>query len=314
MRKIYVICIALLLLFSSSVAEGITIELPSTKEQQENPYLVVPEGFSQDKNSGDKKDVYRLLILGIDSYDQRMLGRSDTMVIAQLDFSSGELKLVSFMRDLYMQIPTKGKNRLNAAYAFGGAELLKQTLDKHFNVNVDGYIAVNFEGMIKLIDGIGGIELEVLEDEKKPLNGILEYYNYLNDIDEAQGRLEEAGFVKLSGLQAMSFARIRKIDSDYERLSRQQRVLMAAFNKVRQLSPDKLLALIVENIDYVKTDISLNQAVNLANKLLSLESVTTRYLRIPVTKSFKNEMVNGAYYVVPNISKNRKHLSEFLGE
>jgi LCP family protein required for cell wall assembly len=315
LKKISAIFIALLLICAFSCAEeNYGFAFPGDKDK--NPYLVVPEdliGQEELINTSPAKDSYRLLILGIDSYDERMSGRSDTMIIADMDFSSRELKLVSFMRDLYVSIPGKGSNRLNAAYAFGGAELLRKTLDKHFDLNVDGFIAVNFAGMIRIIDGIGGISIEVLEDEKKPLNGILEYYNYLNGENEHEGRLEEAGFVHLSGIQAMSFARIRKIDSDYERMSRQQRVLMAAFNKTRTLPLEQIISLISENIDYVKTDIPLSDAVSLANKMLSMETVTTRYLRIPVAKSFKNEMINGAYCVVPNIKKNRQKLKEFLG-
>ncbi len=312
MKKISAICIVLLLTLTYVCVQ---VQGEAEPPYEPGPYLVMPENLSvNEKINGEIKDAYRLLILGIDSYDERMLGRSDTMIIADMDFLSGELKLVSFMRDLYVSIPGKGSNRLNAAYAFGGAELLRKTLDKHFSLSVDGFIAVNFEGMIRLIDSVGGIDIEVLEDEKKPLNGILEYYNYLNGVDEGQGRLEEAGFVHLTGIQAMSFARIRKIDSDYARMSRQQRVLMAAFNKARQLPIDKIISVISENIDYVKTDISLNDAVSMAGKLLSLETVTTRYLRIPIAKSFKNEQINGAYCVVPNIKKNKRRLEEFLGE
>lgn len=283
-------------------------------DAEENEYLVLPEDYEQKKENRPREKGFTLLILGVDTDEPGVKGRSDTMMLARLTPGKGEMKLVSFMRDLYVPIPGRGRNRLNAAYAFGGPELTKKTLEKCFGVHADGYLAVNFSGMVRLIDAIGGIPVEVEEEELKPLNGILEYYNYLNGRPEEEGRLTEAGNRVLTGLQAMSYARIRKIDNDFERNGRQQRVMMAIFNKVRRLDFNRLADIMSDNIDIVATDVSMNDAMLLMAEVVGLDSVTTRYLRVPVKGSRHGEMVNKAYVVVADLNKNRAALAAFLGE
>ncbi len=282
----------------------------SQEENRESEYLVLPDDYLEPATGLD--GIYRLLIVGVDTDDPRIRGRSDTMMVAVLDTRYKQLKLISFMRDIYVQIPGRGHNRLNAAYVYGGPELLKQTLEKNFHIQVDGYLAVNFSMMIALVDAIGGIEIEVEEQELKPLNGILEYYNYQNERPESEGRLEQFGFQRLNGLQAMSYARIRKIDSDYERVGRQQRVMMAIFNRIKSLNPDQLVDIMMQNIDDVATDVTIASAVSMMHDVLSLETIDTRYLRIPVPRSSRNTVLNKAYFIIPNLEKNQKAIRKFL--
>ena len=157
------------------------------------------------------------------------------MILAVLNTRLKTLKLISFMRDLYVTIPGRGHNRLNAAYVYGGQELLRRTLEESFGVVADAYLAVNYSLMTELVDAIGGVELTVEEYELKPLNGILRYYNYQREFPEDEGVLAASGTRILTGLQAMSYARIRKVDSDFERVGRQQRVLEAIYQRLRQL-------------------------------------------------------------------------------
>lgn len=280
------------------------------EENKESDYLVLPEDY-QEPVTGHTGE-FKLLLIGVDTDDPKIKGRSDTMMLAVLNKKNNELKLISFMRDLYVQIPGKAHNRLNAAYSFGGPELLKKTLDKCFHVKPDGYLAVNFAMMIKLVDSIGGVEIEVEPDELKPLNGILEYYNYLKKRPEHEGRLEKAGRQVLTGLQTMSYARIRKIDSDFERVARQQRVMMAIFHKIKRMSVDDILRVMEENIDSVATDITMQQAMQLAGDLTAMDSITTRYLRIPVVNGARSTMLNNAYFLIPNLAKNQKAIERFL--
>ena len=283
----------------------------SQEENGEGEYLVLPEGYTEPATGLD--GLFRLLMVGVDTDDPRIRGRSDTMMLAVLDKRNHQLKLISFMRDMYVQIPGHGHNRLNAAYVYGGPEALVSTLNKNFQVQVDGYLAVNFSMMIALVDAIGGIDIQVEEEELKPLNGILEYYNYQNEKPEEEGRLLSAGLQRLTGLQAMSYARIRKIDSDYERIGRQQRVMMAIFNKLKSSNTDQLLDIMMNQIDSVATDITLQTALSLMNDVVGMGTIDTRYLRIPVAKSSRNTVLNKAYFVIPNLEKNQKAIQEFLG-
>lgn len=284
----------------------------SQEENEDSAYLVLPDDYLEPVTGLD--GMYRLLIVGVDTDDPRIRGRSDTMMLAVLDARNKQLKLISFMRDMYVQIPGHGHNRMNAAYVYGGAEALKNTLEKNFHVQADGYIAVNFAMMITLIDAIGGVDIEVEEQELKPLNGILEYYNYQNGKPEAEGRLEQAGMQHLSGLQAMSYSRIRKIDGDYERVGRQQRVMMAIFNRMKNMQSEELMDIMMQQIDFVATDVTIATAVSMMQDVVAMDTIDTRYLRIPVSRSSRNTVLNKAYFIIPNLEKNQKAISEFLNK
>lgn len=283
-----------------------------TKETgEEEAYFVIPEDYVPPV---PRADSFSLLLIGVDTDDLGVVGRSDTMIVATLNPAEGSLKLVSFMRDMYVSIPMRGHNRLNAAHMYGGPELLVQTLERNFGIHIDGYMAVNFSIMIDLIDAIGGIDMEVSEEELKPLNGILEYYNFLNDRPEEEGRLEAHGLCHLTGLQAMSYARIRKIDSDYERTGRQQRVMVAIFHAMRKLPLVDLVEVMGKYLEVVKTDIKLDTALRLAKAMVSLSNVTTKYLRIPVKGTSYSTIKNKAYVLLPNLKKNREAIQQFLYE
>ena len=137
----------------------------------------------------DTKDeaVFDLLLIGTDATTEEETGRSDAMVLLRLDAGAGEIRVVSFLRDLYVRIPGHGRNRLNAAYAFGDAELLLATLEENFGVTADAYAEVNFARLTKVIDRIGGVEAEVSEAERRQLNGILRHYNRAIGVQEADG-------------------------------------------------------------------------------------------------------------------------------
>ena len=168
-------------------------------ENEDAEFVILPDDY--EAPAVGKTGIFNLLLVGVDTDDAALRGRSDTMLLASFNARTGEMRLISFMRDTYVKIPGKGHNKLNAAYAYGGAELLMETLETNFGVTVDGYLAVNYALMVELVDAIGGVEMTVSEDELPKLNGILEYYNYQRGADEKEGRLETAGTHVLTGLQ-----------------------------------------------------------------------------------------------------------------
>ncbi len=282
----------------------------SLQEEGGGEYVVLPEDYRIPAAGLD--GIYRLLVLGIDTDDQSMRGRSDTMILAVLDFRKGSLNLISFMRDLYVSIPGRGHNRLNAAYAFGGEALLRKILQESFGVTADGYVAVNYSAMAGLIDAIGGVELKVEPFELAALNGILSYYNYQRGIPEEQGRLGRSGALLLTGLQAMSYARIRKPDSDFERVTRQQHVMEAIYKRMMRLDAGQLTNIIIRYARRVSTDVSFTQALVILNDLLKLDGLTLSALRIPVQGSFSAKLLQGTSYLVPNLKRNKAAIADFL--
>lgn len=319
MRRLLVCVLVIMLMVPTGFAEEerltdeqlreLLYEL-SLQEESNSEFLVLPDDFRMPSTGLDGE--YRLLIVGVDTDDAGIKGRSDTMILAVLNTRLKTLKLISFMRDLYVTIPGRGHNRLNAAYVYGGQELLRRTLEENFGVVADAYLAVNYSLMTELVDAIGGVELTVEEYELKPLNGILRYYNYQREIPEDEGVLAASGTRILTGLQAMSYARIRKVDSDFERVGRQQRVLEAIYTRLRQLPVDRLGQIILSFIGRVSTDISMSDALNLLQDLLQAGDLRISALSIPVNKSFSSKMIRKAYFLVPNLKKNKAAIADFL--
>ena len=279
-------------------------------ENGNTEYMVLPEDYEEP--AAGKTGIFNLLLLGIDNPGSDIKGRSDTMLLASFNARTGQLRLVSFMRDTYVAIPKHGHNKLNAAYSYGGADLLKETLEQAFGVRTDGYVAVNYEMMAELVDAIGGIEMDVSADEMKKLNGILEYYNYLRDAPRTEGLLEQPGSQRLNGLQTMSYARIRKLDSDFVRVQRQQRVLLAIYNQICTLDMLTLTRVISTYIGRVNTDVTLARAAALAASVLSYDSMDIQTLRVPANGAFSSRMMNDTYYIVPKLEKCRQDVADFL--
>ena len=253
-----------------------------------------------------------LLLIGTDTYSTKSRGRSDTMMLAQLDPVNKTVKLVSFLRDMYVKIPGKGSTRLNAAYAYGGPELLLKTLKTNFGIEPDAYVSVNFSRMVKLIDAIGGGTVNVSSSEMKQLNSIMKYYNYKMGISENNGLLKKSGTQNLTGKQAMCFSRIRKIDSDFQRTDRQREVIEAAFHKLMDMSWDKIIDLVTDNIDDVVTNLSLGEAFQLIPTALVAKEATFETMQIPIKGGYASKTISGMAVLVPDLTKNVKALNAFL--
>ena len=273
-------------------------------------YAVLPDDY-QEPIEG-KSGIYNLLLLGIDNPGDSITGRSDTMLLASVNARTGTLKLISFMRDTYVSIPGNGHNKLNAAYAYGGAELLIETLEKSFGVQVDGYVAVNYQLMADLVDAIGGIDLTVTKDEMKKLNGILEYYNRQRGADRSEQLLTEYGDLHLTGLQAMSYARIRKLDSDFVRVERQQRVIQAIYKQLETLELTKLISVMTTYIGKVSTDVTLAEAAGLVTNIMGYPEMQVQTLRVPADGAYSSTTLSGTYYIIPKLERCRQDISTFL--
>lgn len=281
--------------------------IPEGQDGELSDYLVLPDDFQ-----APETDTFQLLLIGTDTYSTKSRGRSDTMMLAQLDPVNKTVKLVSFLRDMYVKIPGKGSTRLNAAYAYGGPELLLKTLKTNFGIEPDAYVSVNFGRMVKLIDAIGGVTVNVSSSEMKQLNSIMKYYNYKMGISENNGLLKKSGTQNLTGKQAMCFSRIRKIDSDFQRTDRQREVIEAAFHKLMDMSWDKIIDLVTDNIDDVVTNLSLGEAFQLIPTALVAKEATFETMQIPIKGGYASKTISGMAVLVPDLTKNVKALNAFL--
>lgn len=242
--------------------------------------------------------VVNILIIGNDYRKERGYsagGLTDTMIIATMDMKHGTLKLVSLMRDLVVDIPGHGKNKLNAANSYGGVELLYKTIATNFNIELDGYVEIGFTAFTKIVDKVGGVEVELTESEAN-------YLNSTNYIRSKNSRNVKVGKQTLNGAQALGFCRIRKggvttvtgLRDDYGRTWRQRTVINAVFNKIKKLPMSDWLDIANAVLKNITTDLTNEKITAYMKDAVSLGTTTVHQLQIPVQGYFRSGM-NGEY-------------------
>ena len=238
--------------------------------------------------------VRSFLILGTDGRSADDRGRSDSMILVSLNSKTNEIVMTSFMRDCYVEIPDNGWNKLNAAYAFGGPELLMDTIEYNFDVRIDDYVAVDFVSFISLVDSVGGIDIQVSDAEAEEINVILiSEVNELVGDDRMSDLLDGGGKLHLNGKQALAYSRIRKVgNSDFERTERQRRVLSLIIAKLKTFRPSMFKNLASDVIPDVSTNMSTLRAYLLSLRAPLAARYTTKQIRIPAEGTYYDENVD----------------------
>ncbi len=248
---------------------------------------------SGDNNPSGKNEVtdkiVNILLVGIEEIKNAR--NTDTMIIATMNTEDNTLKLTSLMRDLYVEIPGYDNNRLNAAYAKGGIELLYKTIEVNFDIKLNGYCMVNFEAFEKIVDLVGGVEITLTEKEAK-------YLNTTNYISKPQYRKVVVGKQTLNGNQALGYCRIRKRPTaterdDYGRTQRQRIVLSAIYSKAKSKNIVELVVLmnkILTTMD-IDTDITKKEFNRYLEAAIDLKVKELDTFRIPTDNNVENVIV-----------------------
>lgn len=183
----------------------------------------------------DSTGTYNILLIGVDRRDTSWSGNSDVMMLVTVNKDKKTIYLTSFLRDLYANIPGIGVRKLNASCANGGAELCVETIKKNYGVQIDNYAMVDFNAMIDIVDVLGGIDLEVTEDEVRVANGYIQTMCEANGDSYEAHRLTSSGLIHLDGYQAVAYARNRYSGNTYDfgRTERQRKVMIAIFEKAK---------------------------------------------------------------------------------
>jgi len=264
-------------------------------------------GFSEE---GSKDDWLNILLLGTDVRDESGYGRTDSMILLSVNTKTTQAKLTSFMRDLWLTIPGRdGKAKLNAACVYGGPTLLMKTLKEHFGIEIDGYALVNLSCMADIIDILGGLRLDVTEAERKALNKGLFDLSSRSGMEELRKSGDQ---VLLNGNQAVAFARIRTIDSDYRRTERQREVLTAMAKRLQEENGTTLLTVIPTLLKYVETDMGFTQLMSLAYVGLQMDMDTIEQYRIPAEGTYESGTYDGVWCIKADLKKNAALLDKFI--
>lgn len=242
-------------------------------------------------------DIINILVVGNDYREEKNYsasGLTDTMIIATMDLKHNTIKTTSLMRDLYVDIPGHGHAKLNAANSYGKIELLYKTIAQNFNIQLDGYVEVDFTAFVKAVDAVGGIEAELTESE-------VEYLNSTNYIRKKEYRNVKVGKQILNGSQALGYCRIRKkgttitgLRDDYGRTWRQRYVIRQIFQKVKKLPMTEWLEISKRILKYVKTDLDNDAIITYITDCVSMGATDIHQLQIPIKGYYRS--ARGAEY------------------
>lgn len=254
---------------------------------------------------------WNILLLGCDSYSKNNHTRSDSMIIVSINRERQQVKMTSLMRDTWIIQPGTSKHRkLTELCAVGGPEMTIQAIEDNFGVEIDDYALISMEGIAEIIDLLGGVDIDVTEAERKALNKGLFDLSSLSGMEKLQ---ESGEHVHLNGNQATAFARIRQIDSDYVRTNRQRTVLMAMARKLKDgASAGTLLTIVNVLLNYVETDLSIPDILEIGTIGLDMDLSTVEELRLPADGTFESGMYGNVWCIKPNFEKNAALLQEFI--
>lgn len=247
------------------------------------------------------EEIINILLIGQDARPGEGRARSDTMILVSLNQKNNTIQMVSFMRDMYVQIPGYLDNRINAAFALGGPELLNATLSTNFGVEVDGNVEVNFEAFTAIIDILGGVDIELDWEET----------GYMNQ----NGCSVSEGVNHLDGEAALTYARMRKVSGgDYGRTERQRKVIAAIMTSLKNAKLTDLLNLVNQVLPYVTTDLTDAEIISYATKGLNALSKGAQInsARIPADDAHYGTYINGMSVLVPDLKMCQEDLKELI--
>ncbi len=251
------------------------------------------------------ENVYNVLLIGTDSRDNNSRGRSDSMILVSINKETEEIHMTSFMRDSYVAIPGKYNNRINAAYAYGGADLLMDTIELNFKVKVDKYVRVNFFSFMEVIDAVGGVEITVSDAEVNVMNQYIAEINSLLGKNRNDGQLSKGGTYTLNGKQALGYCRIRYVgNADFQRTQRQRDVLMKVIEKAKGMSIAEINNFLEVLLPKVTTNIPEDEIFSLVLNALSYVKYPVYQHRIPADGSWWNLRVRGMAVLGMNFDTN----------
>lgn len=245
--------------------------------------------------------VKNILLIGVDDKKGGTVSRSDTMILVSIDRKHSQIKMTSFMRDTYVTIPGHGDEKLNAACVYGGPQLVVETIEYNFGIDIDNYVLVDFNAFKDVIDSLGGVTVQVEQREAEYINRT------------SKQNIEYGDKVTLNGEEALVYVRIRYLDSDFYRTQRQRKVISAIVSQVKKSNPLELIDTGKTVLSYVETD------MNPIELSLLAEGAVLMYMRydiiqsrVPFDENYYSSTINGSSVLTIDKTQTSEMLKEFI--
>ena len=256
-----------------------------------------------------KGEQLNILLVGEDAREGEEGQRTDAMILCTINKKNGTVVLTSFMRDMYVDIPGYGGNRINAAYAFGGIDLLDQTIEENFGITIDGNALVDLSSFLESMTAVGDIEMNLTAEEAQYMNENPQA-GTATDISDEVWDLHE-GKNLLTPEQALCYARMRYVgNSDWERTDRQRRLIMACIDKVKHGHPISGIKMANGVAPCISTDLSKSGFQKMGWAFLKGGNMQS--YRLPVDGYYYDDYIDGMAVLVPDIESNASLLHQYM--
>lgn len=251
-------------------------------------------------------DVENILVLGTDSRDvTRERGRSDAIIILSYNKRTGKIKMVSVLRDSLVPIEGHGWNRINAAYSFDGVGLAVNTVNQLFDLDIQRFVVVDFNGVSDFVNRAGGLTISLTQAEA-------DYFNKRGTF----GTTVEAGPCYFNGDRALAYMRVRKIDSDFNRTERQRKVIQTLATKIiREKSLSEIYDLTEFAFGLVKTNISLTELTSVITSVATKAAqngIQMESQHVPYSDAYTYKYYNGMAIISFDISDAARRVNQFI--
>lgn len=324
-KVIVIILIVLIVLVGGVVAGGwtyISSMLGSMNKEEIDENAI---GINEDTLE-NLKGYRNIALLGIDSRadDYGLGNRSDCIIIASINQSTNDVKLVSVYRDTYLQLVENGTKKLDKvthAYSYGGAQNTLLALNTNLDLNIKEYVTVNFDAVILAVDTLGGVSINIDSQELKYINSYIDAL--INSSGKSSKHITTTGTQVLDGVQAVAYSRIRYTDGgDYKRTERMRTVIEAMVAKAKTLGIGKLTSFVNTILPKISTNMSSGDILSLVPTLVKVNfsnsigwPYTTkgitfdRWYGVPTTLEsnvvkLHKEIFEEGDYVIPETIKN----------
>lgn len=280
---------------------------PDTDKEELESYMQAVESNAANNIFDDSEeevgDVYNILLVGTDLRSEtEVTSRSDAMILISINKETKQIVATSFLRDTFVKIPRKEiYGKLNAAYAYGGIELLFETLEYNYGISVDRYVSVDFTSFITAIDIMGGLDVQVYEEELYWFNQYIHASNLLVEPAEREHvdyvDYADGSYQHLNGKQALAYARFRYVgNGDFSRTDRQRRVVQCIFNQLKNLDVATLVELLNNVIPEITTNLTTEECMELILMLPEISKYQIVSWHIP-DEEFHYINIDGDSYV-----------------
>lgn len=308
---IILVMVALLYLVMNKTSEGPKVTVLDEAK------LAIPSQVQEMKEEGGTMHGYmNIALFGVDAQTDSQLfkgSRSDSTMIASINLDTGDIKLVSVYRDTYLNIGTDEYRKCNAAYSYGGAEQAVKMLNMNLDMDITNFVTVGYKGLSEVIDGLGGVYVDVDSEELKHIN------NYQVDVSNVlkceYTPVTEPGYQLLNGVQAAAYCRIRQTrGDDFQRAARQREVVKAIEEKAKQTDLATLTAVFNDCIDDIYTSLDSKEILELIGKIMDYRIVEEEGFPQPDLRGNANLGAKGACVIPTDLESNVVWLHQFLFE